>query len=61
MQVIEGHLDAQGLRFALVVSRVGSVHDEVHPEGVLPAMGRFPETGRAPLSQSPGLGDGLMS
>lgn len=49
------------LPFALVVSRVGSVHDEVHPAGVLPAMGRFPETGQAPLSQSPGLGDGLMS
>jgi hypothetical protein len=49
------------LPFALVVSRVGSVHDEVHPAWVLPAVGRFPDVGQAPISQSPGLGDGLMS
>lgn len=49
------------LPFALLVSQVGSVHDEVHPAWVLPAMGRFPDVGQAPTSQSPGLGDGLMS
>ena len=49
------------LPFALVVSRLGSVHDEVHPEGTLPAMRRFPDVGQAPISQSSGLGDGLMT
>jgi hypothetical protein len=41
------------LPFALLVSHVGSVHDEVHPEEALPAVGRFPGMGQAPYRSRP--------